>query len=1561
MIMFLKYLQKKAVPLCIMLTFVYVQLFSPYFLNTSYAQKTSNASDISDIEFFGAWDQANNVWLTSSKLNYEDFPGLAEVESNVKIGNYEEARSKLLNYFENRSTRVAPAYAPGKANPELVPLLMDQIITPLKDKYLTTFTVTDTPSTYNIDITAVSDSKVLSFILMGRYKGTNVTNFYSREHNCSSTTLAQCQPTLVVKYMYGDVEKTANLTASMDTYIRGNDSDSHGSEPLLQVLASGSPYDSKTREAYLKFDLSSIKGTITGATLKLSGSTEMSGNNDIMLYQTGNSAWDEATLIYNNHTGLTFSWQGIASGTDWKGPPTNISDDQFAMQITNFNFIQPLITEYVLTGTEDYAKKYIDYMIDFIDDAEDYITSDSPKGAGTFPKSFQASIRAYNWVKSYNVLKNSSSMNPSANTDILKTFWKKADYLVTEEGYHPVNNHGVFETLGLYSIAVYFPEFTDSKVWHSKADKRMSELIETLNFSDGSYNESSSSYAVTAANQFFEFKEFGRMNSQNFDPDFDQYLLKMGKYFADLSFPNGFLPLFGDSSRMDAKNAIKRTGDLFDDDTLRFVGTSGAEGTPPAYSSVLYPQSKTAIMRSGWTTDDQYLMMNTKQEISHRHPDDNAIIYYANGRPLLVDPGTMSYSDEPISNWLRYSTEAHNTIEMNDTAQNWTEGFSQKLSSYSRAEGSLEQWVDNQKFNFVEGDVRNVPGFTHVRDVLFLKSSFSIVSDYLHSPGGTNKYQQTWHFLPTANPVINENSKRVSTVFNDTYGDIQVIPADPDQITASLDDGYYSEAFYSVTKSKYASFTKNVEGDVTFDTVLYPTKGEDNRDIQVNRLDITPSVSTTVASSLKINNIADAGTKGYYYVSHEEVPRFTRFFDTFTFDGKMTYIEKTDDGIVQSALIKSGSTLKNNGIDLIASKMEINDVAVDWKGSSLDINSSNLVMNNNPNDVSSIAIYAPGVQEVKLNGNSLSNFTVYGDYIYAVGVPTWSSSSELSSTDLGSDHTGIQTIEFDLIPTVNNSGSMIGYTAQASAVADEAELPMLLSLSEDGFFEVWNGTAFSQSTSLSYKAGERYHVTILADLYSKTYNLYIAPKGKPEVLVADQFVFNNNTPAISDIGQIVIKSPSSHKDYIFNHTIRDASYYTINIAADTYKTESNPTKNYGIQRKIEIRNASNPKSNYSGYLRFNVGELPPNVTPVFSKLRLTSATTGEYTDQLHQVTDDAWDELTLVHNNAPAPGEIIASWNMPPAEQEVMVDVQQQIINEIAGDKQLTLMISSQTTGNKSHFYYAKENNNGMQQAQIRIYTKNISTEYDRVIPETRALITPFEPDGSNGWYVNPVSVSLSVYGDSSEVLSTEYSWDGGQTWNNYLAPLMVEKDGQYSLIYRSKSQDGIMEVAKNIRLKLDGETPGITVTGIVYGSFNSADDITPVVTLSDHLSGVDHSKTQIVLDGVPVQSGESIALYTLSLGMHQFIVNGSDLAGNKSRHTVTFETLASLDGLKQLVTRFADDHWIDNSGITNSLEQKLERGDLQSFIDEVRIQRGKHIHLEAANYLVRDAEALLT
>ena len=69
-------------------------------------RKLNDAYWLRDSDFFGVWDAENEEWTTASKLNYEEYPGLANVEAAAKSGDYEQAKLAYYNYYVQKESQI---------------------------------------------------------------------------------------------------------------------------------------------------------------------------------------------------------------------------------------------------------------------------------------------------------------------------------------------------------------------------------------------------------------------------------------------------------------------------------------------------------------------------------------------------------------------------------------------------------------------------------------------------------------------------------------------------------------------------------------------------------------------------------------------------------------------------------------------------------------------------------------------------------------------------------------------------------------------------------------------------------------------------------------------------------------------------------------------------------------------------------------------------------------------------------------------------------------------------------------------------------------------------------------------------------------------------------------------------------------------------------------------------------------------------------------------------------------------------------------------------------------
>lgn len=256
-----------------------------------------------------------------------------------------------------------------------------------------------------------------------------------------------------------------------------------------------------------------------------------------------------------------------------------------------------------------------------------------------------------------------------------------------------------------------------------------------------------------------------------------------------------------------------------------------------------------------------------------------------------------------------------------------------------------------------------------------------------------------------------------------------------------------------------------------------------------------------------------------------------------------------------------------------------------------------------------------------------------------------------------------------------------------------------------------------------------------------------------------------------------------------------------------------------------------------------------------------------------------------------------------------------------------------------------------------------VQGSYDVIIDFTAPVTTD---DARSGWYKTDKTVTLNAIDSTSGIAATYFKVDGGEQQSG--KTIEFNSEGIHTLVYWSVDHAGNAEQEHTVSISIDKTAPDIVVSLPEDGkNYEDSGALALQITLADILSGVDGNKTTVELDSHQYQIGTSIPLYTLPLGMHTFIVSFSDLAGNVGSKTVQFQTVASIDSIKALVTHFANSEQIDNSilidsiGIANSLQAMLAGNNLNSFVNHVQAQTGKHISIEAAAYLLRDAQYILS
>lgn len=104
--------------------------------------------------------------------------------------------------------------------------------------------------------------------------------------------------------------------------------------------------------------------------------------------------------------------------------------------------------------------------------------------------------------------------------------------------------------------------------------------------------------------------------------------------------------------------------------------------------------------------------------------------------------------------------------------------------------------------------------------------------------------------------------------------------------------------------------------------------------------------------------------------------------------------------------------------------------------------------------------------------------------------------------------------------------------------------------------------------------------------------------------------------------------------------------------------------------------------------------------------------------------------------------------------------------------------------------------------------TNSTSTEP----PTTTSIVSPAAPDGANGWYITPPTVSLSAVSGCAALDRTEVSFDG-KTWQAYTGPITIAQEGTTTLQYRSVDATGNTEPARGLTFMVDLHAPTVGLT----------------------------------------------------------------------------------------------------------------------------------------------------
>jgi len=447
-------------------------------------------------------------------------------------------------------------------------------------------------------------------------------------------------------------------------------------------------------------------------------------------------------------------------------------DKKIVWELNRHQYFMKLGQAYVLTGDERYARVFAAHL-------EAWMEANPPKLGVNWASSLEVSFRSISWL--WGLYFFGDVLPGGTKNRALKFLYLNARHLESYlSTYFSPNTHLTGEALGLFYLGTLLPEFSEAKRWRELGSSILIEQIPVHVKPDGVYFEQSSYYHRYTTDFYLHFLILSRRNEIALPPAVEEAVVKLLDHLMYITRPDGTTPFFGDDdggrlvmldtrAANDFRPSLATGAALFSRGDYKFVAGDAAEellwllgveglrsydslaAHEPEKLSQAFPDGGYFVMRDGWTPESNYLLFDCGPHgalnCGHAHADALSFELAANGRTVLVDPGTYTYTgSKELRDWFRGS-QAHNTVTIDgEPASIPNTAFTWKTITPCH----LLDWVTTDNYGYVAGEHGGL-----VRSIFFLKGKYWIIRDTLKR-AAEHKADIYFHFNSDTNPCLND-------------------------------------------------------------------------------------------------------------------------------------------------------------------------------------------------------------------------------------------------------------------------------------------------------------------------------------------------------------------------------------------------------------------------------------------------------------------------------------------------------------------------------------------------------------------------------------------------------------------------------------------------------------------------------------------------------------------------------------------------------------------------------------------------------------------------------------
>jgi hypothetical protein len=495
-----------------------------------------------------------------------------------------------------------------------------------------------------------------------------------------------------------------------------------------------------------------------------------------------------------------------------------VGDSKITWELNRHQHLVTLAKAYRLTGREEFAKELFSQWYDWQNQ------NSYPIGIN-WASSLEVAFRTISWLWVCNLMADTtvvpSDFYPACFRQLSISGRHIEKYLST---YFSPNTHLLGEAVALFFLGTLCPNLSRARRWQRIGWSTVLDAAKCQVRSDGMYFEQSTYYHVYALDFFVHSRILAAANGLHVPKEFDETIERMMNFLATVG-QTGVPPLLGDDdggrvfdprrNRLEHLLDPLATGAaLFKrpdwksvaigvrEETLWLLGLQGLKDFDSLAPEPHAPRS-TAFMESGvYVTADAVpvkaqLVIDAGPHGSlsggHAHADALSIQVSAEGRELLLDPGTYCYVFEDNSRNEFRGTAAHNTLRVAGLDQAEPDN---PFSWEAFVDTKVESWITGSTFELFRashsGYVRLPQPVVHQRWVFHLKSQFWLVRDVALGEG-EKALDIFWHIAPGFLPRRESSG---SIVMEDPAGSrFALLTDDCSSWTVTFENGWWSPVY----------------------------------------------------------------------------------------------------------------------------------------------------------------------------------------------------------------------------------------------------------------------------------------------------------------------------------------------------------------------------------------------------------------------------------------------------------------------------------------------------------------------------------------------------------------------------------------------------------------------------------------------------------------------------------------------------------------------------------------------------------------------------------------------